>query len=97
MYNSEACQKDNKDTVKKLEKLKSKTAKLDALKENIKIRVIGFGWIEDCHITWSHKKNPRPVSELAKHLEWIIGWEKEKKLPKKPHITAPARRKDALL
>jgi len=30
-------------------------------------------------------------------LEWIIGWEKGKKLPKKPHITAPARRKDALL
>ena len=33
-------------------KLKNKTAKLDAIKEQIKIRILGFGW-DDLHISWS--------------------------------------------
>jgi hypothetical protein len=45
MYFSEACWKDDPRVVKRnLKKLKSETAKYIALKENILIRVKGFGW-----------------------------------------------------
>ena len=72
MYKSNACWKGNAAVVdRNLAKLTSKTAKLEALKENIRMRVKGCGW-EACHIAWSHQRRQRSVKELSKHLKWII-------------------------
>jgi hypothetical protein len=45
MYNSDVCLKGQQSIVRKmLGRLKSETAKLEALKENIQMHVIGLGW-----------------------------------------------------
>ena len=47
MYNSLACCKgDSKVVSKMLERITSESGKIEALKENIRIRVIGFDWDE---------------------------------------------------
>ena len=97
MYFSYACWKGNKKLVKQnLNKLKSKTAKLEALKENIRMRVKGCGF-EEAHITWSFRRKQRSVNELAKKLEWVIEWEKDQEVPLEPRIELPQRRNDASL
>ncbi len=59
-----------------LGQLKSESAKLEALKEIIRMRVIGLGW-KQFAITWSYKGAQRLVSELAAHLKMIIREEKK--------------------
>jgi hypothetical protein len=55
MYSSDAYWKGDVNLVKaNLDRLESKTAKLDALKENIRMRVKGCV-LSEAHITWSHK------------------------------------------
>ena len=58
MYFSPACWKTAKIVDREMQKLTSKSAKLNALKENIRIRVIGLGWGEFA-ASWSNdgKKN----------------------------------------
>ena len=69
MYSSDACWKGDVNLVQaKLDRLESKTAKLDALKENIRMRVKGCG-LSEAHITWLHKRKQRSVTKLASHLE----------------------------
>ena len=76
MYNSDVCWKGQQSIVRKmLGRLKSDSAKLEALKENIRMRVIGLGW-KQFTITWSHKGAKRSVDELATHLKMIIREEK---------------------
>ena len=55
MYFSEACWKDDPRVVERnLKKLKSEMGKYNSLKENILIRVKGFGW-EWCRHAWPKK------------------------------------------
>ena len=55
----------NKEFVKTmLERLQSESAKVEALKENIQMRVIGLGW-KQFAITWSQKSMMRSVDELV--------------------------------
>ena len=49
---SPAFWKTKKDARKEFTRLGSKTAKLEAVKFQIRIRVIGFGW-KDLHHSWS--------------------------------------------
>ena len=65
MYFSPACWKTENIVDRELQKLKSKSAKLYALKENIRIRVIGLGWSE-FSMTWS--KDGKEKSIYA----WLI-------------------------
>jgi hypothetical protein len=72
MYSSDVCWKRDVNLVQaNLNRLDSKTAKLDALKENIRMRVKGCD-LSGAHITWSHKHKQRSVTKLASHLKWII-------------------------
>ena len=48
-YNSHVCWMNVKDVDKEVKKLKSKAKQIWALKENIRIRVLGFGWSELAH------------------------------------------------
>jgi hypothetical protein len=55
MYHSDVCWKGKQTIVgKMLVWLKSELAKFKALKENIRMHVIGLGW-KQFAITWSHK------------------------------------------
>jgi hypothetical protein len=56
--------------------LKPESAKLEALKENIRMHVIGFGW-KQFTITWSYRGAMRSVEELAVHLRMLIREEKK--------------------
>ena len=69
---------------------------MDALKENIRIRVKGCG-LSEARITWSHKRKQRSVSKLASHLEWIIAWEKDQDIPDEPHIEVLEQKNDTAL
>ncbi len=57
LYFSDSCWKGESRVVKtRLAWIKSKTRKIEALKENIKMRVAGLGWNKFA-ITWSQKGN----------------------------------------
>ena len=72
MYFSPGCWKDDHRYVtRELRKLTSESAKYHALKENIMIRVKGFGW-EWCRHQWSKDGRKYTVEELANHLRHII-------------------------
>ena len=99
MYNSDACWKGDQRVVAcELKKLTSTTAKLDALKENIKIRWKGFNW-DWCQHAWSKDGRKYTVKELANHLRWIIKEEKRRKLtrPGEPEPDVPKRKKNSSL
>jgi hypothetical protein len=70
--------------------LKSESAKMAALKENIRMRVIGLGW-KQFAITWTYKGAKRSVNELAAHLKMIIWEEKKLTPPKDPAVVMPQR------
>ena len=78
--------------LKELNKLTSINAKTTALKDQIRIRVLGLGW-EDCHHPWSHGGKDYTPEELATHLkEEIIKKHKSRVVPKKPKVKVPTRK-----
>jgi hypothetical protein len=89
MYVSPACWKDDHRYVtRELRKLTSESAKYHALKENIMIRVKGFGW-EWCRHQWSKDGRKYTVEELANHLRRIIKEEKNHEIPIEPVPNVP--------
>jgi hypothetical protein len=91
MFHSEVCWKGKPSVVTKmLDRLKSETAKMEALKENIRMRVIGLGW-KQFGITWSYKGEKQLVNELAAHLKMILREEKKLTPPKDPALIMPKR------
>jgi hypothetical protein len=97
MYHSEVCWKGRVCIVQKmLGWLKSESAKLKALKENIRMRVIGLGW-KQFTITWSHRGAKQLVEELAAHLRMIIREEKKLTPPKDPALEMPKRLEPPIL
>ena len=84
MYDSAACLKGDVRVVdRELKKLTSDTARYDALKENVMIRVKGLGW-DWCKHAWSKNGQQYSIKELADHLKWII------KEERKRHIVIPS-------
>jgi len=90
MYRSDACWKNVRTMKTMLGRLNSESAKLEALKENIRMRVIGFGWTQFA-ITWSSKGKKRSVVELTHHMKMIIKEEKKLTPPSDPAIQLPTR------
>lgn len=76
---------------KKLRKLKDEKVQRDALKHNIQIRVVGFGW-DQFKTNWTVLREDRPIHELASRLKEIIIFEKGKEIPLKPPTTVQDRR-----
>ena len=92
MYDSAACWKTCKQVDAELKNIKSVSGKQEALKDQIKMRVLGLGW-EDCHHAWSKKGKDYTPAELAKHLkENIITKHKNRRIPKKPPVDLPTRK-----
>jgi hypothetical protein len=93
MYFSDACWKDDQRVVaRNLGKLTSDASKYNALKENIMIRVKGFGW-EWCKHAWSKNGRKYTINELANHLRHIIEKEKDHEIPMEPVLNIPSRMK----
>ena len=80
--------------------LTSKTAKYDALKENIMIRVKGFGWEWAKH-AWTKYKSPYTVKELSDWLKIIIDKENltsiKKTMPLEPPTLVPKQKDNSIL
>ena len=91
MYNSEACWRVSRDVDRGLKKLKSNTAKINALKENIRMRVLGLGW-RDLSTPWSKNGEYLTTKQLADHLKMIIKHQRTQKIPLKPPIHLPKRK-----
>ena len=90
-YGSPACWMNVKDVDREIKKLKSVSAKLSALKENIRIRVIGFGWSNFAH-PWSKNGIAYSPQELGVHLKSIIKAEKKCIIPNRPPTQLPQRK-----
>ena len=61
------------------------------MKENIKIRDIGFGW-DQFHQAWSKDGNPYSIEFLAEKLKDIIRKSKKLEMPEKPPIDIQNRK-----
>ena len=99
LYNSDkAIKGDPKQVSAVLKTLGSETAKLNALKLNIKMRFEGFGW-EWSHHPWSKDGRRYSVNELAKHLRWVIKKEikDDIEIPSEPRPKIPQRTKLGVL
>ena len=91
MYFSDVCWKGKQSIVKTmLARLRSESAKVEALKENIRMRVLGLGW-KQFAITWSQKGVRRSVDELAMHLKMIIREQRKLTPPTDPALEMPKR------
>ena len=92
MYNSVRRWKTAEEVDEMLGKLRSKTAKLEELKEQIRMRVLGLGW-EDLHHPWSKDGKEFSVDDLASHLkDKIIPKEGRETIPEQPPVKTLQRK-----
>jgi hypothetical protein len=92
MFNSSACWETKSIAQTEFRKLQSKTAKLDAVKEQIRIRVLGFGW-KDLHHPWSKDGTDYSPEELLTHLvDTIIPEQSSRGIPDMPTMDLPSRK-----
>ena len=93
MYHSYAGIRDDpKNVTKVLNSLPTKTAKYEALRQNILMRSKGFGW-EWAHHAWSKDGDTYSIKILANHLRWVIRQQIKRKLsaPTEPKTNVPQR------
>jgi len=91
MYHSSACWKTSSNIRKEFSNLTSMTAKKDAMKEQINIRVLGFGW-DDLHHPWSKGGVDYTPEQLRDYLiATILPEQKKRTIPAIPSIKLPSR------
>ena len=92
MYYSPAAWKTSTQARGEFNKLTSNTAKLNAVKEQIRIRVLGFGW-SNLHHPWSEGGIYFTPEDLLQYLiKTIIAEEKKLSIPKTPTMEIPSRK-----
>ncbi len=85
-YHSPQCWKTVEYSQSVYEQLKSESARLNAVKEQILIRYLGLGW-EDAHHPWSKSGVTFSSKQLLKHLiETVIPMANELTIPVEPPI-----------
>jgi hypothetical protein len=88
-YHSPRCWKTVDIAQQEYEKLKSKTKKMEAVKEQILIRLNGLGW-EKAHHPWSRGPVIYSVDDLFKHLiETVIPLAATEIVPTEPPLKLP--------
>ena len=93
MFHSGACRKSKVDAKKYFSKLNSRAAKLEAVKDQIRIRVIGFGW-KDLHHRWSKNgADYTPEELLNDYINNILPQQKHRGVPEAPPMSLPSRKK----
>ena len=92
MYHSLRCWRTPEVVDEMLNKLKSNTAKLNEIKEQIRMRELGLGWVEARH-AWSKNGRAYTVDELATHLkEVILPEEVNRNIPSEPPVQTLERK-----
>ena len=93
MYHSDACWKTTAAARKKFNELGSETAKRDAVKDQIRIRVNGLGW-KDLHHAWSLQGVDYTANQLLQHLmmKVIPAQNDGRVIPESPHVDLPSRK-----
>ena len=91
MFHFNACWKTSSMVDRELKKIRSKSAKLNALKENIRIRVLGLGW-KDLATPWSRDSRELTPDKLIDHLKNIISYQRTRGMPKDPPVDFPKRK-----
>ena len=93
MFHSPACWNTRAEALKEFGKLTSNTARVEAVKEQIRIRVLGFGWT-DLQRAWSKNGGDYTEDQLLEHLiDNIIPEQKKRSIPTKPTMELPSRKK----
>ena len=93
MYHSNTgvCWKSPSQARREFIKLTSESARRDAVKEQIRLRVIGFGW-KDLHHAWSKGGVDYSSEHLRDYLiEKILPEEKSRGVPDVPPVNLPSR------
>ena len=72
-------------------KLPSEARRVEELKEQIRIRVVGFGWT-DLHTPWSKKGEPFKAAYLLAHLAKVIDEQAERTIPAQPPVPLSQRK-----
>ena len=86
MYHSDACWRTAKMAKSQFNKLTSLTAQREAVKEQIRIRVVGFGW-KDLHHPWSKGGNDYSAEYLRDYLiDTIIPEQRKRGIPAAPTV-----------
>jgi hypothetical protein len=92
MFHSPACWKTVAEAKRLFRSLSSNASKLEAVKEQIRIRVVGFGW-KDLHHPWSEGGVAHSPETLLKHLvEVIIPEQQKREVPDEPKMELPSRK-----
>ena len=92
MYNSLRCWRTADEVDAGLAQLSSDRKRLDEIKEQIRMRVLGLGW-DDKHHAWSSKGCQYTFSELADHLKNAIIPEQGKRIiPIAPPVNLQERK-----
>ena len=93
MYHSDACWKDAIIARRKFDALGSDTAKREAVKDQIRIRVNGLGW-KDVHHAWSLKGVDYTGNQLLQHLlmKIIPAQDDGRVIPETPRVNLPSRK-----
>ena len=91
MFHSNACWKTSSMVDRELKKIRSKSAKLNALKENIRMRVLGLGW-KDLATPWSRDSRELTPDQLTDHLKKIISYQRTRGIPKNPPVDLPRQK-----
>lgn len=93
MYHSPACWNTREEVHQRFNNLSSETARKEAVKEQIRIRVLGFGW-KDLHIPWSKDGDDFSASNLRdKLINNIIVAAVDRDIPSVPPVNLPSRKK----
>ena len=93
MWESEACWETVAEVTEGLRDIKTKGVKVAALKDNIRIRWKGLGWME-CETRWTVDGHKLKIPELANRLKGLIRTQQKKKwvIPEKPAVLDPQQK-----
>ena len=93
MWDSEAFWKTVTEVTVGLRYIKTKGGKVVALKDNIRIRWKGLGWME-CETSWTADGHELTIPELENRLKELIIMQQKKKwvIPEKPAVLVPQRK-----
>ena len=90
MFHSPACWRTARDVHREFDKLTSETARKEAVKDQIRIRVKGFRW--DLHVPWSKDGKDFTAAELRdKLIKSIIPAQQSMDIPEVPPVNLPSR------
>ena len=76
---------------REFKKIRSKSAKLNVLKENMRMIVLGLGW-KDFATPWSRDSRELTPDQLRDHLKKIISYQRTRGIPKNPPVDFPKRK-----